>query len=584
MRRRLLIFSILEVSLGSFGRAQAPNSEHVAGRLLVQRRLGASASRTAQAFARFGARVQREIPQIRVSAVQVPEPAAAAISAALMRTGLFTYVEPDGVAHSGQTTVNPNDPQFLSQWHLATIQAPSGWSVTTGAGSVTIAVIDSGVEPTHPDLVSKLVPGWNFLTGTSNAADDLGHGTAVAGTAAAATDNALGVAGVSWGNTIMPLVVLDSSDYASYSNIASAITYAADHGIRIMNISIGGSSPSSTLQSAVNYAWNKGAVIFASAMNFSTSTPYYPAACTNVIAVSATDSNDTLASFSDYGSWIDLSAPGNNILTTQTGASYGYWYGTSFSAPIAAATAALVLSRNPSLSNSALVSLLESNSDTLPVGSAGWNQYFGWGRVNVYKALLAVSSPPAADTTPPTVAISSPVSGATVAGAMQILGSATDNVGVTSIQFSVDNQAVASATVSPFCFSWNTTSVGNGTHTLTVTASDAAGNAEAASVSVSVNNAVVTDTQPPIATITSPSNGARMTTKNVQISVSATDNVGVTQMSIYVDNVLQCTDMTAPYTCTWNTRKAASGSHVITANAWDAAGNLGSATPITVYK
>jgi Big-like domain-containing protein len=157
-------------------------------------------------------------------------------------------------------------------------------------------------------------------------------------------------------------------------------------------------------------------------------------------------------------------------------------------------------------------------------------------------------------------------------------------VGVTSIQFSVDNQPVATATASPFSFSWNTTSVGNGSHTLTVAASDAAGNVGSASIPVSVNNPVVADTQPPSATITSPTNGAHLTTKNVQISVSASDNVGVTQVSIYVDNVLQCTDMTAPYTCSWNTRKAASGSHVITANAWDAAGNMGSAAPITVYK
>src|SRR5262249_38944556 len=149
----------------------------------------------------------------------------------------------------------------------STIQAPYAWGVTVGASGVPIAIIDSGVDGTHPDLTSKLIPGWNFLNGTSNTADVLGHGTAVAGTAGGATNNATGVAGVTWNNMIMPLVVLNSSDYASYSDIASAITYAADHGVRIINISIGGSSSSSALQSAVDYAWNKGAVVFASAMN-----------------------------------------------------------------------------------------------------------------------------------------------------------------------------------------------------------------------------------------------------------------------------------------------------------------------------
>ncbi len=558
-----------------------PPGEHVAGRLLVQHRSNGDRDVAQQVLARVGARIEKELPQIGVSVLQVPEPAALAISAALTRTGLFTFVEPDGIAHSGQAAITPNDPDFSSQWHLNQIQSPDAWALTTGSAGATIAIIDSGVDSTHPDLASKLVPGWSFLTGTSDTSDVLGHGTAVAGTAAAATNNGTGVAGVSWGTMIMPLVVLNSSDYASYSDISSAITYAADHGVRVINISIGGSSASSTLQSAVDYAWSKGAVIFASAMNNSTSAPYYPAACTNVIAVSATDNNDNLASFSDYGSWIDLSAPGTSILTTMMGSGYGYWQGTSFSSPIAAATAALVLSVQPTLTNSALVSLLEQNSDDL--GSPGWDQYFGYGRINVYKALVAAGAA-TLDTTPPSVTISSPAASSTVAGTIQIQGSATDNIGVTAIQLFVDNQQVSSASLSPFSFTWSSTAVANGAHTITVKASDAAGNWGSASVAVTVNNPVVKDTTPPTVSITQPVNGSKITTTNVQIAVAATDNVGVTQVSVYVDNILKCTDTSAPYSCTWNTKKAAAGSHVITAKAWDAAGNVASATPITVYK
>ena len=226
-------------------------------------------------------------------------------------------------------------------------------------------MIDSGVNPTHPDLASKLIPGWNFLLSNTNTADDLGHGTATAGTAAAATNDGIGVAGVGWMTPIMPLVVLDSTDSATYSNIASAITYAADHGVRIINISIGGTSPSSTLQSAVNYAWSKGAVVFAAAMNASTSTPYYPAACDYVLAVSATEPGNTLASFSNYGSWISLAAPGDTIYTTDNSGGYSTWAGTSFSSPIAAATGALALSINPKLSAASLVNLLEQNADDI---------------------------------------------------------------------------------------------------------------------------------------------------------------------------------------------------------------------------
>src|SRR5262249_13350242 len=160
-----------------------------------------------------------------------------------------------------------------------------------------------------------------------------------------------------------------------------------------------------------------------------------------------------------------LSAPGTYILTTQMPSTYGYWQGTSFSSPIAAAAAALVLSLKPSLSNSALVSLLENNSDTLPVGTTGWNQNFGWGRVNIYKALLAATK---VTTTPPAVSIVSPVGGATVSGSMLVTGTATDVAGIASIQFLVDGQQTGSASSSPFSFSWNSATVANGSHTLTV--------------------------------------------------------------------------------------------------------------------
>jgi len=234
----------------------------------------------------------------------------------------------------------------------------------------------------------------------------------------------------------------------------------------------------------------------------------------------------------------------------------------------------------PSLSNSALVTLLEQNSDDL--GTPGWDQYFGWGRVNVYKAVLAANT---GDTQPPSVSIGTPSNGASVSGMIAVQGTANDNVGVTDIQFLVDGQQVASTTTSPFSFSWDTTKAANGSHTLRVQAYDAAGNVGSGSVSVTVSNqAPPPDSQPPVVSVTRPTTGSKITSTNVQISVSATDNVGVVQVSIYVDGTLHCTDTVSPYACTWNAKKATSGNHVITANAWDAAGNMGSATPVTVTK
>ena len=373
----------LGASLSVLRAADAP--DHVPGRLLVSPRRGSAAERVNGALRAHAAVVRRRIDALNVSIVDVPEESSDAVIQSLNNSGLFEYVERDYYGHTSAATVVPNDPNFTSQWHLATIQAPQAWAMNTG--TVTVAVVDSGVDATHPDLAAKLVAGWNFVGNNSATTDILGHGTAVAGTIAAISNNSVGVTGVTWGSKIMPLVVVDPTDFASYSNIAAAIQYAADQGVRIINVSIGGSSPSSALQSAVNYAWNKGSIVFASAMNNSTSTPYYPAACTNVVSVSATDSTDSLASFSNYGNWITVAAPGQNILTTTMGGGYGYWYGTSFSSPITAGVGALILSVNPALSASAVVSLLEQNTDDL--GTAGFDNYFGWGRVNANKAVLA---------------------------------------------------------------------------------------------------------------------------------------------------------------------------------------------------
>src|SRR5579871_2035088 len=340
--------------------------QFVPGQLLVQERDGANAAAVAQAISSHGASHKGSIPQLKLHVLHVPEPALETVRQNLLRTGLFTFAERDAIAKGALV---PNDPDYPSQWHLPIISGPSAWDVTTGIESVTIAVVDSGVDSTHPDLSSKIVAGWNWVNGTSNTADDYGHGTAVAGSAAAGSNNGTGVAGVAWGNMIMPLVVLDSTDSATYSNMASAVIYAADHGARIINMSLGSTYNSSTLQSATDYAWSKNAIVFAAAGNNGSSALFYPAANPNVVAVSATNSSDTLASWSDYGTWIDLSAPGDTILTTNNGGGYGYWSGTSFASPIVAGVAALVLSLQPSLSNSALVSLLENNSDDL--GAAG---------------------------------------------------------------------------------------------------------------------------------------------------------------------------------------------------------------------
>src|SRR5690242_2457634 len=286
---KYLFFRVLPPIIAFAGAAAwAIEPAQVPGRLLAGFRDPASARRV---LAAHRASIRRELPGLGAIEIEAPEQTLPAVLEALRHSGAFEYVEPDYYAH---TAGDPNDPSYASQWHLRRIGGPMAWSLSTGSESVTVAVIDSGVFPHHPDLAGKLVPGWNFVKQNADTADVLGHGTAVAGTVAAATNNGLGVAGVNWGSRVMPLVAVDQSDYAAYSDIAAAIQYAADHGVRIINVSIGGPNSSIALQKAVDYAWNKGALVFASAMNQGVAQPYYPAACAHAIAVAATDGNDRL--------------------------------------------------------------------------------------------------------------------------------------------------------------------------------------------------------------------------------------------------------------------------------------------------
>jgi len=549
--------------------------EFVPGRLLVGHLDGASeATLTRNLGQRRGARVQK-IGRLPISRVEVTDDQLEAVEVELRESGLYSFVERDYYAHG---SAQPNDPSFPSQWHLSKIAGPAAWDINHGSSGVIIAIVDSGVDGTHPDLASKMVPGWNFLNGNSDTHDVLGHGTAVAGTAAAATDNGTGVAGVNWMSRIMPLVVLDSSDYATYSNIANAIMYAADNGAKIINVSIAGTTSSSTLQNAVNYAWGKGAVVIAAAGNFANSAPAYPAACNYVIAVGASTDTDTLAYFSSYGSWVDLVAPGTYITTTNNGGGYGTWQGTSFASPIVAGVAALALSVNGSLSPTALTNLLLNTADDL--GAVGFDSTFGWGRVNAYRAVTMAGQAPM-DTAAPVLSIASPSTGASVSATVSVTGTSSDNMGVTRVEFYVDGVLNSTTASSSFSFPWLTTSVVNGSHILMVKAFDAANNSATMTRGVTVSNfASIADTQAPAVWITSVTpSGA-----NLKLSASASDNVGVRQINLYVDGTLVDYGSTSPFSTTWNMKKLTSGTHTVTATATDAAGNVGRSAAVSFVK
>lgn len=472
MKTWVLALLIAVVSLGS-----SFAGDFVPGRVLIKPADAADENAVQGSLSAAGAREIGRVPQIGVRILQVPEKAEARVIAALSKNPNFEFAEPDYIAN---IILTPNDPYYSAyQWHLPRVSAPTAWDTTTGSAAVTVAVVDSGVQATHPDLAGRVLAGYDYVNSDSDPADDNGHGTAVAGVAAAQGNDGIGVAGAAWNVSILPVKVMNSSGSGSYSAIASGITYAADRGARVINLSLGGTSSSSTLQNAVSYAWNKNCVIIAAAGNNGNSTTVYPAAYPNVIAVSATTSSDALASFSSFGSFVDLSAPGQDITTSWLGSSYVTISGTSFSSPLTAGVAALALSVNPTLSNAQVNSLLTSNADDL--GAAGYDVYFGAGRLNAARVVAAV---PPRDTTAPVTAVTNPRDGASIAGlrSVSVSVASSDNVGVTRAELYINGRLTASSTSGNFTFNWSTRNLAAGTYQLQSRAFDAAGNSTSSAI------------------------------------------------------------------------------------------------------
>jgi serine protease len=294
------------------------------------------------------------------------------------------------------------DPYRGQQWDLSKIREADAWQRSTGAGA-TVAVIDTGVDATHPDLAGQVLPGTDLINGTSGVSSDPnGHGTHVAGTIAALTGNGVGVSGFAPNAKILPIRVLDANGSGYTSTIATGIIYAADHGANVINMSLGGPGPTAAMTNAIAYARTKGVTVVAAAGNERTSgSPIsYPAADPGVIAVAATDSADRVASYSNQGSYVDVAAPGSSILSTLPGDKYAFYNGTSMASPHVAAVAALLKAYDPGLTPDGIENALESSA--VDLGAPGKDNDFGYGRIDAAAALDAVTpSTPAPVTTSP---------------------------------------------------------------------------------------------------------------------------------------------------------------------------------------
>lgn len=308
------------------------------------------------------------------------------------------FAEPDYILKIQKT---PNDTYYFSQWYLSKIRMPEVWDRFTEQKSTVVAVIDTGVDYTHPDLQGKVLPGINLVNGDNDPMDDNGHGTHVAGIIAAVTDNGIGIAGITTNAKILPIKAGDKDGNFTVSAVVEAILYAISQNVDVINLSLGGYSSSNlplmSITDAIMQAYQKGIVVVAAAGNDATDEWTFPAAIPSVIAVSATATDDNRAKFGNFGSYIDIAAPGTNILSTIiTNADYdnvkdGYTTesGTSVAAPIVSGIAALLKSIHPDWGPDEIEWALELSAYRKDP-SILWDEYLGYGRVDAYAALSQV--------------------------------------------------------------------------------------------------------------------------------------------------------------------------------------------------
>ncbi|GMQ87344.1 MAG: hypothetical protein BMS9Abin08_0545 [Gammaproteobacteria bacterium] len=524
----------------------------VEGQIIVKPRAGLSDAQFEKILNNAHCRSKHRLKHVNVHIVEVAPQAEDAVIRALSNNPYVEYAEKDMLVKL--SALPPDDPKFSSQWHLPLIQAPVAWDTSTGEG-ITVAILDTGVEGSHPDLVNNLVPGWNVVSNNSDTSPVMWHGTSVAGTVAATSNNATGVASVAWNARIMPIRITDRADgVASWSAMANGIIWAADHGADVANLSYSLSTDSITINNAAQYMRSKGGLTVVAAGNdkidrgFSDN-PY-------LITVSATTSSDTRAGYSNYGNNIDIAAPGSSITTTYTGGGYKSVSGTSFASPATAGVIALIMAANPGLSPDEVEGILESSA--IDLGDAGWDPLFGYGRVNAAAAVQLASGGAAFDSLPPTVAITAPANGAMVSGTVVVDINATDNVGVMSVELYANGELVGADSTRPYAFSWDSASANAGDQvTLTAIATDAAGNTGSTVVTVTIE-----DTRPPV--VTAPS---AITVEATAMLTSV--NLGTANAIDNVDGAVAVTANPAgPF---------AVGQYTVIWSATDSAGNTASA-------
>ena len=308
--------------------------------------------------------------------------------ASLQQNSVIRFAEPEIRCRALFT---PNDPFYArNQWGNWVMYADKAWDLTTGSRDVKVGVVDEGIDYTHPDLAASFessLKGYDFVDLDADPRPVSGeemHGTHVGGIIAAGNNNGVGVAG--WANvTLYSCRALNDSGSGSTSDIADAVRWATDHGVRVINLSLGSVSSSSVLGDAVRYAWDRGVVLVAASGNDGARAVFFPAAYDQCIAVGAFDTTGVLAGFSNYGPEQELVAPGVGVLSTTPGSAYYYMDGTSMASPEVAGLVALLIAYRPTLTNQQVRAILSASA--IDMGTAGRDEYYGYGLANGFRAL-----------------------------------------------------------------------------------------------------------------------------------------------------------------------------------------------------
>lgn len=371
-------------------------------RLIVEYESDLAVMTSAASMDGEGIQILDTLPEIQTQVLQVPPEHLNDVYTQLQQDPNIKSVAYDVVTEIAGT---PNDPYLLSgaQWAPQRLQALDAWQVSTGQ-NVVVAIVDSGVDPNHPDLRDRLIPGYNIYDDNYDTSDRCGHGTHLAGIVAATADNNEGIAGIAHTARIMPVKVMHAGCGGDYSRMILGIMYAVDHGAQVIVIASGATVDVGSLRNALIYARDRGVVVVAAAGNNNNNVPFYPAAYPEAICVSGTDQNDNRYSMSNFGAHIDIAAPAGGIFSTFWSSAAGSTYinmgGTSMAAPHVAGVAALMLAYNQRLTVQEIEQFLSISADDL--GEPGQDIYFGAGRVNAWRALMAIGAAQPAPTATPT--------------------------------------------------------------------------------------------------------------------------------------------------------------------------------------